>query len=157
MILPIPNSQSRCLVNSRSVRRSFFSLIAAAVFAVAVLLVDTSVLATEDAEVTLTGQVACSACWSEQDDRIAHPYGTDGDMQCAARCSKRNVTQSIAVWSNGKAELVVLERGAFEMKDKDFLAFVAKEVEVRGTVRTEGGKRIIKVNALRVIPTEPRA
>lgn len=111
--------------------------------------------ADDSAEVTLTGQVVCTACWAEQEDRIAHPYGTDGDMKCAARCSSRNVTQSVAVWSNGKAELVVLERGAFEMKDKDFLAFVAKEVEVRGTVRTEGGKRFLKVNALRVVAERP--
>lgn len=111
--------------------------------------------ADDSAEVTLTGQVVCTACWAEQEDRIAHPYGTDGDMKCAARCSARNVTQSVAVWSNGKAELVVLERGDFEMKDKDFLAFVAKEVEVRGTVRTDGGKRVLRVNALRVIAERP--
>lgn len=137
-----------------AIRHSLLSL--ATLSFIVLLVIAAPVVAADDTtEVTLTGQVVCTACWAEQDDRIAHPYGTDGDMKCAARCSTRNVTQSIAVWSNGKAELVVLERGAFEMKDKDFLAFVAKEVEVRGTVRTDGGKRILKVNALRVVAERP--
>lgn len=135
-------------------RTSLLSLVAIAIIAMPVFAAPV-VTADDTAEVTLTGQVVCTACWAEQEDRIAHPYGTDGDMKCAARCSTRNVAQSVAVWSNGKAELVVLERGAFEMKDKDFLAFVAKEVEVRGTVRTEGGKRFLKVNALRVVAERP--
>ena len=135
-------------------RTSLLSLVAIAIIAMPVFAAPV-VTADDTTEVTLTGQVVCTACWAEQEDRIAHPYGTDGDMKCAARCSSRNVTQSVAVWSNGKAELVVLERGAFEMKDKDFLAFVAKEVEVRGTVRTEGGKRFLKVNALRVVAERP--
>jgi hypothetical protein len=137
-----------------AIRHSLLSL--ATLSFIVLLVIAAPVVAADDTtEVTLTGQVVCTACWAEQDDRIAHPYGTDGDMKCAARCSTRNVTQSVAVWSNGKAELVVLERGAFEMKDKDFLAFVAKEVEVRGTVRTDGGKRILKVNALRVVAERP--
>lgn len=135
-------------------RTSLLSLVAIAIIAMPVVAAPV-VIADDTTEVTLTGQVVCTACWAEQEDRIAHPYGTDGDMKCAARCSTRNVTQSVAVWSNGKAELVVLERGAFEMKDKDFLAFVAREVEVRGTVRTEGGKRFLKVNALRVVAERP--
>lgn len=135
-------------------RHSLLSL-ATLTFIVLLVIAAPVVTADDTTEVTLTGQVVCTACWAEQDDRIAHPYGTDGDMKCAARCSTRNVTQSVAVWTNGKAELVVLERGAFEMKDKDFLAFVAKEVEVRGTVRTDGGKRILKVNALRVVAERP--
>lgn len=137
-----------------AIRHSLLSL--ATLSFIVLLVIAAPVVAADDTtEVTLTGQVVCTACWAEQDDRIAHPYGTDGDMKCAARCSTRNVTQSVAVWSNGKAELVVLERGAFEMKDKDFLAFVAKEVEVRGTVRTDGGKRFLKVNALRVVAERP--
>lgn len=135
-------------------RRSLPSLVAIAVIAVSMAAVPDS-SADDSAEVTLTGQVVCTACWGEQEDRVAHPYGTDADMKCAARCSARNVTQSVAVWSNGKAELVVLERGTFEMKDKDFLAFVAKEVEVRGTVRTDSGKRYLKVNSLRVVAERP--
>ena len=135
-------------------RTSLLSLVAIAIIAMPVFAAPV-VTADDTIEVTLTGQVVCTACWAEQEDRIAHPYGTDGDMKCAARCSTRNVTQSVAVWSNGKAELVVLERGAFEMKEKDFLAFVAKEVEVRGTVRTDGGKRFLKVNALRVVAERP--
>ncbi len=135
-------------------RRSLLSLVAMTFIALTIAAVPVS-NADDTAEVTMTGQVVCTACWGEQDDRIAHPYGTDGDMKCAARCSKRDITQSIAVWSNGKAELVILERGAFEMKDKDFLAYVAKEVEIRGTVRTDGGKRFLKVNALRVVAERP--
>ncbi len=135
-------------------RPTLLSLAAIAFIVVSIAAVPVS-SADDTAEVTMTGQVVCTACWGEQEDRIAHPYGTDGDMKCAARCSKRDITQSVAVWSNGKAELVILERGAFEMKDKDFLAFVAKEVEVRGTVRTDGGKRFLKVNALRVVAERP--
>lgn len=132
-------------------RRSFVVGCAIAI-AIASLLILPAVRADDGAEVTLTGQVVCSGCWDEQEDRIANPYGTDGDMKCAARCSKRNITQSVAVWTNGKAELVVLEKGTFVLKEKDFLPFVAQQVEVRGTVRSDGGKRFVKVNDLRVVP-----
>ena len=57
--------------------------------------------------------------------------------------------------SSSTAELDISERGEFERTDKDLLAFVAKEVEVRRTVRTDGGKRFLKVNALRVVAERP--
>lgn len=137
-------------VKTRFARRS---LVLGCVLAVAIatIIVLPAVSADDGAEVTLTGQVVCTACWGEQEDRVAHPYGSDADLKCAAKCSKRNITQSIAVWNDGKAELVVMEKGAFETKEKDFLSFVAKKVEVRGVVRTEGGKRIVRVNDLKVV------
>jgi len=113
------------------------------------------VRADEPAQASFVGQVVCSACWAEQDDRVAHPYGTDADLKCAARCAKRNVGQSLAVWKDGHAELIVLEKGEVALDGKDFLAFVAKEVEVGGTLRVDAGKRILKVDRIRVTAERP--
>jgi thiol-disulfide isomerase/thioredoxin len=44
-----------------------------------------------------------------------------------------------------------MEAGAFKPNGKDYLDLVPKTVEVEGEVRTEGGKRFIKVNALNVL------
>src|SRR5262245_38109257 len=74
--------------------------------------------------VTLEGQVVCSDCWFEQEDRKAKPYGTASDLKCAATCSKADIPQALAVWEGDKATLYIMEDGAFARKEKDFLPFV---------------------------------
>jgi thiol-disulfide isomerase/thioredoxin len=100
----------------------------------------------------LKGQVVCSLCWFEEEDRNKSPYGNAADIDCAIDCSKKGKTQSIAV-KNEKGEFVLyeLEKGAFAMKAKDFLEFVPKTVEIEGNVRESKGKKIIKVNALKIV------
>jgi thiol-disulfide isomerase/thioredoxin len=100
----------------------------------------------------LTGQIVCSLCWFEEEDRNKSPYGNAADIDCAIDCSKKGKTQSIAV-KNEKGEFVLyeLEKGAFAMKAKDFLEFVPKTVEIEGNVRESKGKKIIKVNALKIV------
>lgn len=105
----------------------------------------------KDGSVKLKGQVVCSICWFEADDRKKVPYGTLADIKCAKECSDDNESQSLAVEDEKGFTLYRLEKGAFQLADKDFLKFVPKTVEIDGVVRTEAGKRVIKVNALTVL------
>ncbi len=100
--------------------------------------------------VTLAGQVVCSECWFEQDDRRANPYGTAADMKCAVRCSKDSIPQALAVWDGPVATIYVLERGRYETSSKDFLDLVGKSVEISGPARAEAGKHFIRVDSLTV-------
>jgi thiol-disulfide isomerase/thioredoxin len=100
----------------------------------------------------LTGQVVCSSCWFEEEDRNKSPYGTLADLDCAADCSKKGLSQSLAVKNEkGEFTLYQLEKGAVDVKAKDFLEFVPKTVEIEGIVRKSKSKNFIKVNSLTVI------
>jgi len=101
----------------------------------------------------LTGQIVCSGCWFEEEDRNKTPYGNAADIKCAKDCSEKNLAgQSIAV-KNEKGEFVLyeLEKGAFKLNGKDFLEFVPKYAEIEGVVRESKGKKFIKVNSLNTI------
>jgi thiol-disulfide isomerase/thioredoxin len=102
----------------------------------------------------LTGQVVCSLCWFEEEDRNKSPYGNAADIDCAADCAKKGKGQSIAV-KNEKGEFVLyeLEKGSFDLKAKNFLEFVPKTVEIEGVIRKSKDKNFIKVNALNIIKT----
>jgi thiol-disulfide isomerase/thioredoxin len=121
-------------------------------FLIGTILLSTASIFAQAKTEKLTGQVVCSLCWFEEDDRNKSPYGTTADIDCAVDCSKKGKTQSIAV-KNEKGEFVLyeLEKGAFAMKAKDFIAFVPKTVEIEGVTRESKGKKIIKVNALKVV------
>ncbi len=109
----------------------------------------------QPAKVTLKGQLVCSVCWTEADDRKKVPYGTAADMDCALECSEMDIPQALAVEDEKGFTLYVLEPGAYKPDGKDFLALVPKMVEIDGTLRTENNKRILKVNALRVLADAP--
>lgn len=106
----------------------------------------------------LTGQVVCSLCWFEEEDRNKSPYGNAADIECAAECAEKGKGQSVAV-KNEKGEFVLyeLEKGSFAMKAKNFLEFVPKTVEIEGIVRESKGKKFIKVNALKVLKVSETA
>ena len=101
--------------------------------------------------VTLKGQVVCSICWFEADDRKKVPYGTLADIKCATDCSNDNETQSLSVEDEKGFTLYTLEKGDFKTDGKDFLKLVPKMVEIEGTLRTEKDKRFLRVNSLTVI------
>ena len=84
----------------------------------------------------LVGQIVCSLCWFEEEDRNKSPYGNSADIDCAIDCSKKGKSQSLAV-KNDKGQFVLyeLEKGAFPLKAKDFLEFVPKTVEIEGATR----------------------
>jgi thiol-disulfide isomerase/thioredoxin len=121
-------------------------------FLIGTILLSTASIFAQAKTEKLTGQVVCSLCWFEETDRNKSPYGTTADIDCAVDCSKKGKTQSIAV-KNEKGEFVLyeLEKGAFAMKAKDFIEFVPKTVEIEGVTRESKGKKIIKVNALKVV------
>jgi thiol-disulfide isomerase/thioredoxin len=102
--------------------------------------------------VKLTGQIVCSECWFEETDRSKSPYGNQADIECAARCSKNGIGQSLAV-KNEKGEFTLYEpeKGAFKIPAKDFLELVPKYAEIEGTIREEKNKKFLKVNALKIV------
>ena len=100
----------------------------------------------------LSGQIVCSSCWFEEEDRNKSPYGNLADIDCATDCSKKGLSQSIAVKNEkGEFTLYQLEKGSFDLKAKDFLEFVPKYAEIEGVTRESKGKKIIKVNSLNVV------
>lgn len=98
--------------------------------------------------VTLRGQVVCSNCWGEA-DRKTTAYGTPADLKCARICAKDAVPAALAVGEKGAARLYLLEDGAFKREGAGWLGYIAKRVEITGTVRDEKGKTWLKVDALR--------
>ncbi|MDQ1559890.1 MAG: hypothetical protein QOD32_2950 [Pyrinomonadaceae bacterium] len=107
------------------------------------------------ATLKLEGQVVCSQCWFESDDRTKTPYGTAADLKCAVDCAAKGVDAALAVreGAGNNFKLYLLEDGRFDKGAKDWLAFMGKRVEVAGTVerRGAGQKSYLKVNALNVV------
>lgn len=122
------------------------------ILAVLILFISVSfATAQAPASVKLKGQVVCSVCWFEAPDRKKTLYGNAADIKCALDCSEEGIPQALSVEDEKGFTLYTLEPGAFKPTGKDYLDLVPKFVEVEGTVRTEGDKRFIKVNALRVL------
>ncbi|MDX6271446.1 MAG: hypothetical protein QOD28_2669 [Acidobacteriota bacterium] len=107
------------------------------------------------AAVKLEGQVVCSQCWFESDDRAKTPYGTAADLKCAVDCAAKGVDAALAVreGTGNNFKLYLLEDDRFDKGAKDWLAFMGKRVEVAGTVERRGADRksYLKVNALNVV------
>ena len=101
-------------------------------------------------EVTLTGQVVCSNCWFEEEDRKAKPYGNEGDIACAIRCAKRNVPQALAVVGEKETTLYILEPGKAKT---DLLKLIGKQVSITGTVREDGDKKYLRVDSITPVAT----
>ncbi|HZH91324.1 MAG TPA: TlpA disulfide reductase family protein [Pyrinomonadaceae bacterium] len=107
-----------------------------------------------NAAVKLEGQVVCSVCWFESDDRTKTPYGTASDITCAAECAEKGIDAALAVREGaGNAfALYLLEDGRFDKGAKDWLAFMGKRVEVAGSLRRAAGeKNYLKVDSLKVV------
>jgi hypothetical protein len=100
------------------------------------------------ARVTLRGQVVCSNCWGETDRKLT-PYGTPADVKCARLCAKDSVPAALAVDEKGTVRLYLLEDGAFKREGQGWLSYIAKRVEITGTVRGEKGKPWLTVGTLR--------
>jgi thiol-disulfide isomerase/thioredoxin len=107
------------------------------------------------AAVKLEGQVVCSLCWFESDDRTKTPYGTAENLKCAVECAEKGIDAALAVREGaGNAfALYLLEDGRFDKGAKNWLAYMGKRVEVAGTLRRRGAeqKPYLKVDALNVV------
>lgn len=106
-----------------------------------------------NAALKLEGQVVCSVCWFEAEDRTKTPYGTAADMECAADCAAKGVDAALAVreGTGNNFSLYLLEDGRFDKGAKNWLAYMGKRVEVSGTMRAAKEKKYLKVNALNVV------
>lgn len=116
-----------------------------------ILFAGLTVLGQPPQKVKLVGQVVCSACWFESNDRKKDPYGTPADLDCAKDCSEKGLPQALAVEEGNGFKLYTMERGDYKGKGKDFLDMVPNTVEVEGIVRTVKDKNFIQVNAIKVI------
>ena len=114
-------------------------------------------VAAQAQSVKLTGQVVCSDCWFEAKDRIKTPYGTASDLKCAADCADKNIPAALAVREGEGFKLYQLEDGRYKREGKGWLAVMASMVEAEGTIRRDGDKQFLKVNALRVVGPSPVA
>lgn len=122
------------------------------IIAILILFLSSTVaLSQAPGKVTLKGQVVCSVCWFEADDRKKVPYGNLADIKCAAECSEEGLPQALSVEDEKGFTLYTLEKGAFKTDGKDFLNLVPKTVEIDGELRVEKDKRFLKVNDLRVV------
>jgi thiol-disulfide isomerase/thioredoxin len=111
------------------------------------------VAAAGDGAVKLEGQIVCSLCWFEAEDRTKTPYGTAADIKCAADCAAKGIDAALAV-REGAANnfsLYLLEDGRFDKGAKNWLAFMGKRVEVSGTMRAAKEKKYLRVDALQVV------
>lgn len=117
--------------------------------------INESVFAQSERTIRLKGQIVCSVCWFEAEDRKKVPYGSSADMDCAIDCSEQKIPQALAVEDEKGFTLYTLEAGAFKPKGRDFIDLVPKMVEVEGELRTEKDKKFIKVNSLRVLNEKP--
>jgi len=106
-----------------------------------------------NAPVKLEGQVVCSLCWFESDDRAKTPYGTAADLKCAADCATKGIDAALAVreGEGNNFALYLLEDGRFDKGAKDWLAYMGKRVEIGGVVRAAEQKRYLKVDSLNVV------
>lgn len=100
----------------------------------------------------LEGQiVCCEDCWARA-DRQTVPYGTADDLAKAQACIANGDPTLLAVTNNsGATTLYQLEDGKFKRPSENWLEFVGRRVEVRGRVRERGGRRFVKVDALKVV------
>ncbi|MBL8180385.1 MAG: TlpA family protein disulfide reductase [Blastocatellia bacterium] len=105
--------------------------------------------------IKLKGQIVCESCWAEQADRKKNPYGTAADLTCADECAGKGLPRALAVEGEKGFTLYTLERGAYKTTPKAFLELVPKIVEIEGSLRTEGDKRIVKVDKLKVLAYGP--
>lgn len=117
--------------------------------------INESVFAQSERTIRLKGQIVCSVCWFEVEDRKKVPYGSSADMDCAIDCSEQKIPQALAVEDEKGFTLYTLEAGAFKPKGRDFIDLVPKMVEVEGDIRTEKDKKFIKVNSLRILNEKP--
>jgi thiol-disulfide isomerase/thioredoxin len=120
-----------------------------------VLVVSAVAFSQQNGPVKLKGQVVCEACWAEQDDRKKNPYGTKEDIKCALECADKGLPRALAVEDEKGFTLYTLEKGSYKTTGKEFLDIVPKMVEIEGVLRTEKDKRIVKVNALKVLADAP--
>ncbi|HEX8635294.1 MAG TPA: TlpA disulfide reductase family protein [Pyrinomonadaceae bacterium] len=106
-----------------------------------------------NAAVKLEGQIVCSVCWFESDDRAKTPYGTAADLKCAVDCAAKGVDAALAVKEGNTFALYLLEDGRFDKGAKNWLAYMGKRVEVAGTLARRGAERksYVKVDALQVV------
>jgi thiol-disulfide isomerase/thioredoxin len=106
-----------------------------------------------NAALKLEGQIVCSVCWFEAEDRAKTPYGTAADIKCAEDCAAKGIEAALAVREGvgNNFTLYLLEDGRFDKRAKDWHGFMGQRVEVSGTMRAAKEKKYLRVDALNVV------
>ena len=119
--------------------------------AILFLSINASVFAQSERTVRLKGQVVCSVCWFEADDRKKVPYGNTAYMDCAIDCSEQKIPEASAVEDEKGFTLYTLEPGVSSRRAGILSISCQRWSRSRAKLRTEKDKKVIKVNSLRVL------
>jgi peroxiredoxin len=97
--------------------------------------------------------VCCEECWMRA-DRKTTPFGTRSDLAKAAECVGNGDPTLLAVTAkDGETSFYQLEEGRFKNNGQNWLELIGSRVEITGVSRPKKGRRLISVNALRVLAT----
>ncbi len=118
-------------------------------FLIAVFLFTTASFA--QTAVSLEGQVVCCAeCWAEA-DRTKVEFGTAENLMKAKSCVEGGDPTLLAVREGDDFTLYRLEQGKFRLKEKNWLSYVGKRVNVTGTKKKVRKEDAFVVDTLEVI------
>jgi len=112
------------------------------------LLFHTAVAAQE--RVTVTGQLVCSACWSEA-DRKTTPFGTAADIECALDCAEKGIASAIAVKEGDDYKLYLVEQTELKDRRPDWLTHFGQQVELTGRIFTKNNHQYVAPEKIRYL------
>jgi thiol-disulfide isomerase/thioredoxin len=105
---------------------------------------------TNQAPITITGQLVCSDCWSEA-DRKTIPYGTPADLACARDCAERGIPSAIAVKQGDDYKLYLIEQEQFKQNHDAWLDRIGGQVEINGRPYAKKGQQYISVESYKFL------
>ena len=100
--------------------------------------------------VTVTGQLVCSACWSEA-DRKTTPFGTAADIECALDCAEKGIASAIAVKEGDDYKLYLVEQTELKERRGEWLTHFGQQVEVSGRAFTKNNHQYVTPEKIRYL------
>ncbi len=97
--------------------------------------------------------VCCEECWNRADRRTTL-FGTPSDLSKAAECIGNGDPTLLAITSKaGETAFYQLEEGRYKNSSRNWLELIGSRVEITGVLRKNKERRLIRVDALRVLAT----
>lgn len=100
--------------------------------------------------VTITGQLVCSACWSEA-DRKTTPFGTQADIDCAIECAEKGIASAIAAPDGDDYKLYFVEQKDLKDRRDEWLTKFGQQVEVSGKLYTKDQQQYVTPEKIRYL------
>jgi len=101
-------------------------------------------------QVTITGQLVCSECWSEA-DRKTVPFGTPADVECAIDCAEKGIASAIAVKEGDDYKLYLVEQAELKDRRPDWLNHFGQQVEVSGRLYNKNNHSYVAPEKVRYL------